>query len=58
MLGDKLKPGSVFLFSLIRILLVVFGATGAALIATGIWFWTEVNEFSWPEIIFIAFGVF
>jgi len=40
MLKDKIKPGSTFLFSIIRILLIVFSLTGVALIAVAIWFWT------------------
>jgi hypothetical protein len=58
MLKDKIKPGSTFLFGIIRILLIVFSLTGVALIAVAIWFWTQLNVFSWTEIAFIAFGVF
>ena len=47
MLGDKIKPGSTFLFSIIRLLLIIFSLTGVALIAVGIWFWTQLNDFSW-----------
>ena len=58
MLRDKIKPGSTFLFGIIRLLLIVFSLTGVALIAVAIWFWTQLNDFSWTEIAFIAFGVF
>ncbi len=58
MFGEKIKPGSTFLFGLIRILLGIVGATGVALIAMAIWLWTQINDFSWPEIAFIGFGVF
>lgn len=47
MLNEKIQPGSPFLFGLIRILLFVFSATGVALIAIAIWFWTQVHDFSW-----------
>lgn len=55
---EKIKPGSTFLFGIIRILLFVFSLTGVALIAVAIWFWTQLHDFSWTEIVFIAFGVF
>jgi hypothetical protein len=55
---DKIKPGSTFLFGVIRILLFVFSLTGAGLIAVAIWFWTQLNDFSWTEIAFLAFGIF
>lgn len=58
MLKDKIKPGSTFLFGIIRILLIVFSLTGVALIAVAIWFWAQLNVFSWTEIAFIGFGVF
>lgn len=54
---EKIKPGSTFLFGIIRILLFVFSLTGVALVAVAIWFWTQLHDFNWTEIIFIAFGV-
>lgn len=55
---DKIKPGSTFLFGVIRILLFVFSLTGVGLIAVAIWFWTQLNDFSWTEIAFLGFGIF
>lgn len=47
MFQEKMKAGSSFLFGLIRILLFAFSLTGVALIAMAIWFWTQLNDFSW-----------
>lgn len=43
MFKEKIKPGSTFLFGLIRIFLFAFALTGVALIAVAIWFWTQLN---------------
>ena len=48
MFGERIKPGSTFLFGLIRILLILFGSTGVALIAMAIWLWLQIQDFSWP----------
>jgi len=58
MIKEKIKPGSTFLFGLIRLFIGIFTLSAIALIAMGIWFWTQLNKFSWTEIVFIAFGVF
>lgn len=58
MLKEKIKPGSTFLFGMIRILLFIFALTGVALIAVAIWFWTQLHDFSWTEIAFLTFGLF
>ena len=58
MLGDKIKPGSSFLFGLIRIFIGIFSLSAVALVAMGIWLWMQLEKFSWPEIVFITFGVF
>jgi hypothetical protein len=58
MLKEKIKPGSTFLFFLIRIFIGIFSLSSIALIALGIWFWNQLNKFSWTEIAFIGFGVF
>lgn len=54
----KLKPGSPFLFGLIRLLNVVYGASALALFALSIWLWSQFNVFSWVEIIFMLLGLF
>jgi hypothetical protein len=54
----KLKAGSPFLFGLIRLLNVVYGASALALFALSIWLWSQFNQFSWVEIIFMLLGLF
>ena len=55
---DKIKPGSPFLFSIIRLLIFVFSLTAVALLGMSIWFIVKLNSFSWVEIAFMGFSLF
>lgn len=57
-MSDKLKQGSPFLFGLIRLLNMIYGASGLALFALSIWLWSQFHLFSWVEIIFMLLGLF
>jgi hypothetical protein len=53
-----MKPGSPFLFGLIRLLNMVYGASALALFSLSIWLWSQFHVFSWVEIIFMLLGLF
>lgn len=57
MAKEVIKEGSPALFSLIKILNLVFGLSAIALIALGIWLWREFNKFHIIEIVFISLGL-
>jgi hypothetical protein len=57
-MNEKMKPGSPFLFGLIRLLNVVYGASALALFALSIWLWSQFNVFSLVEIVFMLLGLF
>jgi uncharacterized Tic20 family protein len=55
---EKMKTGSPFLFSLIRLLNFVFGLTAVTLFALSIWLWTQLNKFTFMEVGFLLLGLF
>ncbi len=55
---EKLKTGSPFLFGLIRLLNVIYGALGLGLFALSIWLWSQFNVFSFIEIVFMLLAMF
>lgn len=55
---NKVKPGSPFLFTLIKFLTIIFGISALALAALGIWLWRQFKAFNIIEIAFISLGIF
>jgi hypothetical protein len=43
---ETTKEGNKFLFTLIRILNILFGIGGLGLIGLGIWLWKNLNSFT------------
>ena len=52
-----MKAGSSFLFGIIRLLNLVYGASALALFALSIWLWSMFNAFSIIEIVFMLLGL-
>jgi hypothetical protein len=57
LMKQKMKAGSPFLFALIRLLNLFYGASALALFALSIWLWSIFNAFSIIEIVFMLLGL-
>lgn len=58
MAREMMKAGSPTLFTIIKIVNIVFGLCAIALIALGIWLWRQFKAFNMIEIAFIGLGFF